>query len=541
MTPPARCPFSRTMRPARFIGLVLAAVFASTLCAEEEPIPPVRPTVTVRSGDTGGLFFGRKTDPGKTRHYYLAAEPVQWDYAPTGRDEVCGLTLPPSLVSNRTRPKLRYIQYTDATFTTRVIPNASLGIMGPTLRGVVGEFLEVTLLNRTAQPVSMHPHGVHYDKDSEGAYYRPGPGRGAALEPGARFTYVWELDEKSGPLPTEPSSKAWLYHSHVFGDAEVNLGLVGCIIVTDPKRARADGTPADVDREFATLFMIFDESGLDPLGVPVPAGRQPAAAPANLSYAETLQKTEEGERYAINGYVFGNLPGLQMNQGDRVRWYLFGLGSEQDFHTAHWHGLRVIDEAHRRTDVVELLPASMKIADFVADNPGTWLFQCHVAEHMREGMFTKLTVYSRDVVGASRAAQDAFLGLTSATQSIRIDGTRTALDLTSKPARANFLVEGTISAPDNLALLGQTMRVQLGDRSVRFRLDGQGLAEDGHARVHVFNGDDAGVIRGGSLRFELAFNGADWIAPASTARTLPLTIEFAQARYTATVSIGSDK
>jgi hypothetical protein len=63
------------------------------------------------------------------------------------------------------------------------------------------------------------------------------------------------------PLPDEPSSKGWLYHSHVTGESEVNLGLVGAIIVTDPKRARPDGTPADVDREFATLFMIFDESG----------------------------------------------------------------------------------------------------------------------------------------------------------------------------------------------------------------------------------------------------------------------------------------
>jgi hypothetical protein len=38
--------------------------------------------------------------------------------------------------------------------------------------------------------------------------------------------------------------------------------------------------------------------------------------------------------------VFGNLAGLQMNEGERVRWYLFALGSEQDLHTAHWHGLR---------------------------------------------------------------------------------------------------------------------------------------------------------------------------------------------------------
>src|SRR6185369_15616006 len=126
--------------------------------------------------------------------------------------------------------------------------------------------------NRTTQPLSLHPHGVRYDKDSEGAYYRPGPGRGAAVAAGTKFTYVWHLDADSGPRPDEPSSKGWLYHSHVLGDTETNLGLIVAIIVTDPKRARPDGTPVDVDREFATLFMIFDESGLDPALAPPPPG-----------------------------------------------------------------------------------------------------------------------------------------------------------------------------------------------------------------------------------------------------------------------------
>ena len=40
-----------------------------------------------------------------------------------------------------------------------------------------------------------------------------------------------------------------------------------------------------------------------------------------------------------------------------------GMGSEADLHTA---------------DVVELLPASMKVAEMVADNPGVWMFHCHV-------------------------------------------------------------------------------------------------------------------------------------------------------------------
>jgi FtsP/CotA-like multicopper oxidase with cupredoxin domain len=37
------------------------------------------------------------------------------------------------------------------------------------------------------------------------------------------------------------------------------------------------------------------------------------------------------------------------------------------------------------TDVVELLPASMKSADMLADNPGQWMFHCHVADHITAG------------------------------------------------------------------------------------------------------------------------------------------------------------
>ena len=29
-----------------------------------------------------------------------------------------------------------------------------------------------------------------------------------------------------------------------------------------------------------------------------------------------------------NGLAYGNLTGLDINEGERVRWYLFGLGSE---------------------------------------------------------------------------------------------------------------------------------------------------------------------------------------------------------------------
>src|SRR5688572_13442461 len=166
----------------------------------------------------------------------------------------------------------------------------------------------------------MHPHGVKYDKDSEGSHDQPRPGLGAAVGPGAKFTYVWQLDAESAPMPTEPSTKGWLYHSHVNGDEEANLGLIGFIVVADPARARADATPTDIDREHAALFMMFDESGLG-------EAEREAAEYASLStnnavpvkpWWQTQEQLEQGVRASINGFIFGNTPGLEMNEGERV-------------------------------------------------------------------------------------------------------------------------------------------------------------------------------------------------------------------------------
>lgn len=81
-----------------------------------------------------------------------------------------------------------------------------------------------------------------------------------------------------------------------------------------------------------------------------------------------------------------------MNVGERVRWYIVALGTEVDLHTAHWHGETVTNETGMHTDVVELMPASMRVVDMVPDNPGTWLSHCHVADHMMAGMYTTYTV-----------------------------------------------------------------------------------------------------------------------------------------------------
>ncbi|HXM66103.1 MAG TPA: multicopper oxidase domain-containing protein [Candidatus Acidoferrum sp.] len=295
-----------------------------------------------------------------TRHYYIAAEEVNWDYAPSNHNLLTGEPLPPPWLQKHQWPKTRFIEYTDDTFTTPKPQPEWLGILGPVIRAEVGDEVLVEFFNRTQNFHNMHPHGLHYDKNSEGAFYLPF-GKGAHVGPGIKYTYHWFATPASGPGPGQPSSIVWWYHAHE--GREINAGLLGPIVVTAKGKANPDGSPKDVDREFIASFMIFDQLGIRP----------------------------EGQFYAINGYIFGNLPGLTMKQGEKVRWHLLGMGNEIDLHSPHWHGETVTYEG-RNTDVVELLPGSMKTVDMVADNPGTWMFHCHVLDHMEAGMMAVFTI-----------------------------------------------------------------------------------------------------------------------------------------------------
>src|SRR6185369_10086041 len=154
-------------------------------------------------------------------------------------------------------------------------------------------------------------------------------------------------------------------------------------------------------REIPALFMVFDELPRDDdaqdsdLVKPLtPQERLSQKAVEAIHELQELQGRERHARHTINGLAFGNLTGLDCLEGERVRWHLLALGREDGVHTVHWHGARVLHQGSRRTDVVDLLPGSAAVADMVADNPGNWLLECHVSDHMMHGMYTSFTIHS---------------------------------------------------------------------------------------------------------------------------------------------------
>jgi FtsP/CotA-like multicopper oxidase with cupredoxin domain len=270
----------------------------------------------------------------RRREYWVAAVPATWNLVPNQRDGIHGTRYTAAETTART---VLYRQYT-AGWKAPVRRVREEGFLGPTIRARTGDEILVHFKNldhETGNPHSMHFHGVHYDVSSDGSYIPGFSGPGANVRPGESFTYRLE----AGP----DSAGAWPYHDHSPSMMDsIAGGLYGALSIHEA------GAPLP-DREFVVFF---------------------------------------GEHHTfmtINGRAFvGNTPVFHARPGHIVQWDVLALGSE--FHTFHIHGHRWQGADGTPADTRTLGPAESFAVRFREDRPGTWLYHCHVEQHMSRGM-----------------------------------------------------------------------------------------------------------------------------------------------------------
>ena len=331
------------------------------------------------------------------RVYWIAAEEMQWDYAPsfpinpmTGNEFTVEQRVFVEQGIGRRYLKSIYREYTQgfSAVKQRGVEEEHLGILGPIIRAAVGDRIVVHFKNNTRFPASIHPHGVLYTRAHEGAArshtasdnHKPD----GVVASGGEHTYIWEVPERAGPGKNDPSSIVWIYHGHVDEPADTNAGLIGPIIIARKGYAKQDGAPRDVDREFISLFTVFDENASLHLGTNL-------SACSGSCDPEDEDFQERNLMHGINGLVYSNNQGYLMRKGERVRWYILGMGTEVDLHSPHWHGATLLHNGNR-LDVTEVLPAATKTLDMQPDVKGVWMYHCHVNDHISAGMTTTYTV-----------------------------------------------------------------------------------------------------------------------------------------------------
>jgi manganese oxidase len=277
---------------------------------------------------------------GQMREYWIGAVPMRWNVVPNGRNAIEG----------------ERFERRDTTFTAivyrrftrdwgRMIPNQpgaaadNDGIPAPLIRGRVGDTILVhfkNLDNEFERPHSMHFHGLRYEFASDGAFIPGFSTRGGSVKPGDTFTYRLKAGRDTVGV--------WPYHDHSpsMGDS-IAGGMYGAVSIL----GRDDQEP---DREFVVAF------------------------------------GEQLDFRTINGRAFvGNTPVFRAKVGELVQWDVIGIGDL--FHTFHVHGhrwqsARSFDFEDTRT----VGPAESFRVRWREDVRGTWLYHCHVEDHMATGM-----------------------------------------------------------------------------------------------------------------------------------------------------------
>src|SRR4051812_12020080 len=235
-------------------------------------------------------------------------------------------------------------------------------IPGPLLEIYEGDTLEIELVNRTDQRLSIHPHGVNYDTGSDGA-----PLNASFNKPGETRTYTWRTRTRydaGGGFWMPGSAGYWHYHDHAMGTdhgtAGLARGLYGGLIV----RKRGDLLPS---KQYPVVF----------------------------------------NEMMINHAMAPDTPILEARLGERVEWVCIGYGSLP--HTFHLHGHRWADtrtgmlgSANDNAAIVDnknLDPGSsfgFQVLAGEGAGPGVWMYHCHVQTHSDGGMVGLFLVRNPD-------------------------------------------------------------------------------------------------------------------------------------------------
>lgn len=361
--------------------------------------------------------------------------------------------------------------YTDETYTTMdPSPMVQADIAEPPVDrrvpGVViytkpGRRLRIHVFNDDDAPHSLHMHGIQYGINSDGAYplgiKNNDNVRSDQICPGKSYIYEYDV--------TREMIGAWVFHDHHrdLGD-NARLGVIGGLVVRDPSWPQADyEVPFFMHKISGRRAQpLFDSGDINPGGtfnrtfdtagefdyecfyhpmfgkIKVENGAPAAAAvsildnsfnPAEASVApggvvtwtnnglatHTVQEagaSNSSTSYAINGRSFtGNTPVIEVETGKRIRWYVFNLDFDMEWHNFHPHA------SHWRfggqnLDNRTIGPAESFVVDTVAPpvllspcNPKylkgkkrkvklacTYPVHCHVEPHVMAGMAALLYV-----------------------------------------------------------------------------------------------------------------------------------------------------
>ncbi len=231
-------------------------------------------------------------------------------------------------------------------------------VPGPMIELAEGDRARIYVSNHLPAPTSVHWHGLRLPAGMDGVSGITQP----AIRPGETFKYEFIFQD----------SGTFMYHPHFDSMTQEGMGMTGMIIVHE-RQTDKEKRP---DRDFGIMLHEWKiEAGTD------------RPNPNEMTDFNVL---------TMNGKAMPSTEPLVASLGDKV-WIRYGNLSAMDHHPIHLHGyaFKVIGtDGGWAEDKSRLLPqttvlvqvGSAKVIEFVADNPGDWLFHCHMTHHVMNQM-----------------------------------------------------------------------------------------------------------------------------------------------------------
>lgn len=244
---------------------------------------------------------------------------------------------------------------------------------GPTIHVFPGDDVVIRVINQLRQKTSIHWHGLEVPNNMDGVpQIEPTP----YINPGEYYDYHFKIKNPPG---------TYMYHSHSNIAVQDNAGLVGGIVVEDPKAQNLK-----CSRDYLCILQEWAIDSL-PWG-DISPGRY------NLNFINPVFNF-----FTINGKSYPDTKPLLVHQGDRVK-VRFG-NVQMHHHPIHLHGhqFKVVGAdgypipVQAQISKNTILVASGETWDvtFGAHNPGIWPLHCQMPHHVTNngapgvgGMFT---------------------------------------------------------------------------------------------------------------------------------------------------------
>jgi hypothetical protein len=226
---------------------------------------------------------------------------------------------------------------------------------GPLIEAMEGDRVRIYVTNRLPAPTTVHWHGMLLPSGMDGVPAVTQP----PIPPGGTFVYEYTL----------PKAGTFMYHSHFDTMTQESAGVAGMFVIHPRNPASRP------DRDYALLLNEW-------------------VVEAGTSRPDTIQDAGFNV-LTINGKAAPGTTPLVAQLGDRVRVRIGNL-SAMEHHPIHLHGYDftitetdggVIPVSARWPETTVLVAVGQtRTIELLADNPGDWIFHCHMTHHMMNQM-----------------------------------------------------------------------------------------------------------------------------------------------------------